>query len=137
MTPDEMDEVFARHCAAEIAKDVDAILDTLSDHVEHDVVGDPSGVLHDRALIGKRYAETFAALEDTALTTLHRYHGDGFFVDDSMLSARVVADFMGVPGRNRPINVRMLHVCEFRDGKISRENVWLDGAAVTAQLAGA
>ncbi len=28
----------------------------------------------------------------------------------------------------------MLHVFEFRDGKISRENVWLDGGAVVAQL---
>jgi hypothetical protein len=25
-------------------------------------------------------------------------------------------------------------IWEFRDGRISRENVWLDGAAITAQL---
>lgn len=28
----------------------------------------------------------------------------------------------------------MMHVFEFRDGLISRENIWLDAAAVTAQL---
>jgi hypothetical protein len=30
---------------------------------------------------------------------------------------------------------RVLHVFEFRDGLISRENVWLDGAAIAAPLA--
>jgi hypothetical protein len=28
----------------------------------------------------------------------------------------------------------MLHVWEFRDGRISRENVWIDGGSVIAQL---
>jgi hypothetical protein len=28
----------------------------------------------------------------------------------------------------------MLHVWEFRDGLISRENVWLDGSSILAQL---
>jgi len=30
----------------------------------------------------------------------------------------------------------MLHVFEFRDGLISRENVWMDTATVLAQLGG-
>lgn len=28
----------------------------------------------------------------------------------------------------------MLHVWEFKDGAISRENVWLNGGAIVAQL---
>ncbi len=28
----------------------------------------------------------------------------------------------------------MLHIFEFRDGKISRENVWIDSATIMAQL---
>jgi hypothetical protein len=31
----------------------------------------------------------------------------------------------------------VLHVCETRDGLISRENVWMDTAAIVAQLSGA
>ena len=30
------------------------------------------------------------------------------------------------PAHGREISFRMLHVFEFRDGRISRENVWLD-----------
>jgi hypothetical protein len=32
------------------------------------------------------------------------------------------------------ISFRILHVFEFRSGLISRENVWLDTAAIVAQL---
>jgi ketosteroid isomerase-like protein len=134
MTPDEMDKIFADHCAAEFGKDVPAILDTLADDVEHDVVGDPAGVLHDRELIAKRYAAVFAGSTDSSLETLHRYHGEDFFVDDSLYRATITGDFMGIPGRNRQLTVRMLHVCEVREGRISRENVWMDGGAVVAQL---
>lgn len=42
--------------------------------------------------------------------------------------------FIGMPGRNRQMTVRMLHVCEVRNGKISRENVWMDAGAAVAQL---
>jgi predicted ester cyclase len=46
----------------------------------------------------------------------------------------VVGEFMGIPGHGRRISIRVLHVFEFRDGRISRENVWLDAAAAIAQL---
>jgi predicted ester cyclase len=39
-----------------------------------------------------------------------------------------------VPGNGRQVTFRMLHVWEFRDGLISRENVWFDGGALVAQL---
>ncbi|MDH6215581.1 hypothetical protein [Streptomyces pseudovenezuelae] len=32
------------------------------------------------------------------------------------------------------VRSRRSHVFEFKDGKISRESVWLDGAAIAAQL---
>ena len=136
MRQDEMTALVDAHISAEGAADLDAAVAVYTDDIEHDVVGDPSGVLHDRALIAKRYVETFTALEDSSMKTLHRHHGEWFFVDDSLCTARIATDFMGVPGRNRTVSFRILHVCELRDGKISRENVWLDGAAIMAQLTG-
>lgn len=134
MTPDEMDDLFARHCAAEAAKDMDGILDTLTDDVEHDVVGDPAGVLHDRGLIIKRYEEIFAGLTDDSAESLHRYHGTDFFVDESLFTATASGNVLGMPGRNQRVRFRLLHVCEVRDGRISRENVWLDAGSLMAQL---
>ncbi len=45
--------------------------------------------------------------------------------------------FLGVPGHGKTVSFRLLHVFEFRDGKISRENVWIDGGSIIAQLTGA
>jgi len=46
----------------------------------------------------------------------------------------VPGEFLGVPSNGRRISFRMVHIWEFRDGLISRENVWLDGANIVAQL---
>ncbi|MFI9508719.1 nuclear transport factor 2 family protein [Nocardia sp. NPDC052566] len=134
MKPHEMDELFARHCAAEAANDVPAILDTLTDDVEHDVVGDPAGVLYDRAAIGERYKAVFDALHEEKFESVHRYYGEDFFVDESHWYGTVTGMFLGIPADGRRIDYRILHVCEVRDGRISRENVWLDVAAVVQQL---
>jgi uncharacterized protein len=132
----DMDRLFERHAAAEAAKDVGAILATLADSVEHDPVGDPSGVLKDRDAIAQRYRqlfETFGGDED--LKNLRRYYGEDFFVDESVWSGRAIGTFLGIPGENRPLTFRILHVCEVRDGRISRENTWLDVASILRQLA--
>jgi len=41
---------------------------------------------------------------------------------------------MGIPGSGRRVTFRMLHVWDFKNDAISRENVWLDGGAIAAQL---
>ena len=46
----------------------------------------------------------------------------------------LVLSWLGLPGHGRRISFRILHVFEFRDGLISRENVWLDTAAIVGQL---
>jgi predicted ester cyclase len=51
-----------------------------------------------------------------------------------MMTGVVIGSLLGFPGHGRRVSFRMLHVFEFRDGLISRENIWLDGAAVAAQL---
>jgi hypothetical protein len=43
-------------------------------------------------------------------------------------------DVLGIPGHGRRTTIRILHVFEFRDGLISRENVWIDAGAAIAQL---
>ncbi|MFG1798000.1 nuclear transport factor 2 family protein [Nocardia sp. NPDC049149] len=134
MTHEEMDELFARHCAAEAANDVDAIMDTLAEDIEHDAVGDPQGVLYDHTAIAQRYRELFAGIREDKMESVHRYYGEDFFVDESLWYGTAPGMILGIPGNNRPLTFRILHVCEIRDNKISRENVWLDTAAIMQQL---
>jgi SnoaL-like polyketide cyclase len=63
-----------------------------------------------------------------------RYYGDDFCVMEHEWTGTVPGEFLGMPGHGRRISFRLLHVWEFRDGRISRENVWLDGSAIVAQL---
>jgi hypothetical protein len=62
------------------------------------------------------------------------YHGDDFCVVEHEWIGTVPGAFLGVPGGGRRISFRLLHVWEFRDGLMSRENVWLDGGSIVQQL---
>jgi predicted ester cyclase len=46
----------------------------------------------------------------------------------------VIGEFLGLPGNDRRVNFRIFHVFELTDGLISREQVWIDSAAIVAQL---
>ncbi|MFI0480954.1 nuclear transport factor 2 family protein [Actinomadura sp. 9N215] len=134
MTREEMDRVLARHFQAEAANDLDGVLSTLTDDAEHDTVGDPTPVLRGHAAIKDRYMRVFADFAEERFEPVRRYHGPDFVVDECVFTARAVGEPFGVPGDGREVSFRLLHVCEFRDGKISRENVWMDTAAALAQL---
>lgn len=134
LSREAMDRVIAEHFRQEAEGDVEGTLRTFTDDVVHDVVGDPHGELHGPGAVGARYGHLFQNVRGEHAETKHRLYGDDFVVDDKIWTARVVGDFMGFPGHNRRIRIRVLHVFEFRNGLISRENVWIDGGAAIAQL---
>lgn len=129
-----MDQMIAEHFHQEAEGDVEGTLRTFTDDVVHDVVGDPNGELHGPAAVGVRYGHLFSNVRGERADVKHRLYGDNFVVDDKMWTAKVVGAFMGIPGNGRRINIRVLHVFEFRDGLICRENVWIDAGAAIAQL---
>jgi len=137
MNREAMDRMLEEHFRQEAEGDVAGTLATYTEDIVHDVVGDPMGTLRDQHAIGERYAHLFSNVKGEDFAAKHRLYGDNFVVDDKIWTARVEGEFLGLPGHGRRIHVRVLHVFEFRDGRISRENVWLDGASAIAQLTGA
>lgn len=135
MTPQEMDDVLARHFAGEEAHDLDAVLATLTEDIEHDVVG--LGVRKGHAEVAPLYQMLFGGATDEVYAPIRRMHGEDFLVDEVMMTQRVLGDLYGVPGNGTVVTARLLHICEFRDGLISRENVWMDTAAILTQLTAA
>jgi hypothetical protein len=123
MTPEEMDKVLGAHFAAEAAHDLDAILATLTDDAEHDAVGFPVEKLRDAEAIRDRYRQLFTAMVDERIEPVSRLYGDDFLVDEARVTCRTGEGFPGAPA-GQWVTFRLLHVCEFRDGRISRENVW-------------
>ena len=118
---------------AEIDGDLDRLLATFADEVEHDVVGNPD-VSTGKAEVTAFYRGLLADLALDDITSVRRYHGDGFVVDESLVTARAIGTPFGIAGRGRTIRFRLLHVFEIRGGEITRENAWLDLAGVLAQL---
>jgi steroid delta-isomerase-like uncharacterized protein len=134
LTREQIDHIIDEHFRQEADGDVEGTLKTLTGDVVHDVVGDPAGELHGPGAVAQRYGHLFSNVKGERADVKHRLYGENFVVDDKIWTARVTGQFMGIPGHGRRISIRVLHVFEFRDGLISRENVWIDAGAAIAQL---
>ncbi len=134
MDESRMAALVERHLKAEGAGDVDGAVAVYTDDIEHDVVGWPTGVLHGKDAARGFYEELTANFRTEEERPTHRYCTANAMVLDQEMTGTVTGSMLGLPGNGRRISFRILHVFEFRDDLISRENVWLDGAAVQRQL---
>lgn len=135
LTREQMDQKLDEHFGYEARDDIEGVVGTLDENVEHDVVGWPGGPSKGRDQARAFYQATFPDLADGQVTSRRRLYGENFMVDDSTWSGIAKGRPFGFEGRNRPLQFRLLHVLEFSDrGDIARENVWLDIAAIQRQL---
>jgi steroid delta-isomerase-like uncharacterized protein len=129
-----MRHLVERHLAAEAAGDLDGTVAVYTDDVEHDVVGWPTGPTTGIAAARRFYDDLITNFRGDGATVDREWVTDDALVVEHTVTGSVTGTLLGLPGNDRPIRFRMLHVFEFRDGRISRENVWLDGAAIQQQL---
>jgi steroid delta-isomerase-like uncharacterized protein len=138
MNRDDMDRLIEAHLmaeqAAEQAGNTLGCVAMYTDDVEHDVVGSPHGPLHGKHAAQGFYDDLTSAIRTEAMIPIRSKYGDDFCVIEHEWTGTVPGTFLGVEGRGRRISFRMLHVWEFRDGLISRENVWFDDGAILRQL---
>jgi hypothetical protein len=135
LTPQQMDEKMDEHFAFEGQDNVEGVLATLTDDVDHDIVGWPFGPSRGREGARRFYETLFVDLADSKVQCVKRLYGSNFMVDESIWSGRAPGKPFGLDGRNRPLQFRLLHVMEFADnGDIRRENVWIDLASIMQQL---
>ncbi|MFF5492453.1 ester cyclase [Streptomyces aquilus] len=134
ITPAEMEVLIGTHMLAEENGDPQRAVSVYTDDVEHDVVGFPGDPIRGVQAALDRYHQLVKDLRVEKAECTHTYYADDAATTEDFITAVVTGQFMGIPGNNRRITFRMLHVFEFKEGKISRENVWLDGATIAAQL---
>lgn len=134
MKPEEMERLIEAHIEAEKAGDTAGAVSVYTEDVEHDVVGTPHGPLHGKEAAQGFYDYLTSNIQTEEMVPTHMYYGEDFCVTEHLWSGTVPGDLLGVPGNGKRISFRLLHVWEFRDGLISRENAWLDGGSVVAQL---
>jgi SnoaL-like polyketide cyclase len=80
------------------------------------------------------YDQLVADLNTERMTPTREQYGEDFCVVEHEATCVVNGTFMGIPGNGRRVRFRMLHVWDFNDNAISREQVWLDGSSIAAQL---
>ena len=134
MTVQEMKALVDRHLRAEGAGDIAAAIAVYTPDIEHDVVGFPIGPTVGIAGARAFYEYMTSNFRTEGETIKHEYATADALVLEQVMTGTVIGSMFGLPGNGRRVSFRMLHVFEFRDGLISRENIWLDVGAVIGQL---
>jgi steroid delta-isomerase-like uncharacterized protein len=135
--PAAMETLIEAHVRAEGAGDPDGAVQNYVDDVEHDVVGWPGGPVRGIPAALDFYCRLVKDFRTEHEDRVHTYYAGEACVIENLMTGTVTGQMLGIPGNGRQITFRTLHVFEFRDGRISRENVWLDGAAIAGQLSAA
>jgi steroid delta-isomerase-like uncharacterized protein len=121
--PARMDELIDRHIHAELAGDFEGAVATYTEDVVHDFVGAPEPAIG-RAAAKQVYINLDQAMVTEEMELVRQYHGTDFCLTEHRVTAAVKGPFPGVPPDAKRVTARLLHLFEFRDGLISRENVW-------------
>ena len=130
----DMDRLIEQHIAAEVAGNSAAAVAMYTDDVEHDVVGWPTGPVSGPGAAKDFYDALMATFVNEEMVPTRQLYGGAFCVVEHRAAGRFPVGFMGAPPSDQQVVFRMLHVFEFSEDGISRENVWLDGGAIVGQL---
>jgi ketosteroid isomerase-like protein len=120
------------HFHSEALNEVEAALDTFTDDIVWEAPA-PNGL--NRTFSGKEaaaenYRELFASMRDVKFQLLQRFATEDRVVDDSIVTFKVAKDgYWHFPAGSK-IEMRLVHIFEMRDGKISREIVFDMGRPV-------
>ncbi len=135
LTRAEMDRLMEEHFGYEATDNVQGVLGSMTPDAEHEIIPSPFGRLKGQAQIAPMYEQLFRDLKGEDVTPVRRLYGEDFVVDETIWHGQVVD---GRPflcdGYSGKVSFRLLHIFEFRDGRIARENVWCDLGAIQRQL---
>lgn len=115
------------HFHSEAQDEIEAALDLYTDDIVWEAPA-PNGL--NRSFSGKQavadsYRELFASMRDVQFQPLQRFATEDRVVDDSVVTFEVAKDgYWPHFSAGQKITMRLVHIFEMRDGKISREIVF-------------
>jgi steroid delta-isomerase-like uncharacterized protein len=134
MEQHEMIALVERHLKAEGAGDVDGAVAVYTDDVVHDEVGFPGTPRTGKEAAREFYQFLTANFRTEEEEPLNRFFDGDTMILEQNMTGSVIGELLGIPGHGQRVTFRILHVFAFRDGLISREQVWIDSGAIVAQL---
>jgi steroid delta-isomerase-like uncharacterized protein len=130
----EMIATVERHLKAEGGGDVDGAVAVYTDDIVHDAVGFPGSPRTGKDAARDFYQFLTANFRTEVEDPLNRFFDGDTMILEQNMTGTVIGQMLGIPGNGRRVTFRILHVFGFRDGLISREQVWIDSGAIVAQL---
>lgn len=124
--------VVDSHFHSEALNEIEVALETFTDDIVWEAPA-PNGL--NRSFSGKKsvaenYRQLFASMRDVKFQFLQKFATEDRVVDDSIVTFEVAKDgYWQFPVGSR-IEMRLVHIFEMREGKISRETVFDMGRTV-------
>jgi ketosteroid isomerase-like protein len=120
------------HFHSEAANEVAAALELYTDDVvwEAPALNGLDRSYRGKEAVAQNYRELWASMRDVKFTFLQRFATADRVVDDSLVTFEVIRDgYWHFPVGSR-VEMRLVHIFEMRNGKISRELVFDMGRTV-------
>ena len=140
MPQDDLVKLWEEHTAHEfVTRDTEATLATMVE----DACVNHSPVLtggHGKAALRRFYSGDFipGMPPDTTLTPISRTVGEDQLVDEMIFSFTHTKEMPwmlpGIPPTNRRVEVPLVAIVKFREGKLAHEHIYWDQASVLKQL---
>ncbi|MEK4033021.1 nuclear transport factor 2 family protein [Methylocystis sp. IM3] len=138
--PHDLEALWDEHCRYEFeTRDVDATMATMVEapYVNH-IPTMAGGVGHDELKRFYKYHFIGANPPDTTLATVSRTVGADSVVDEMLFSFTHTheIDWMlpGVAPTGRRVEIPLVAIAQFRDGKLAHEHIYWDQASVLVQI---
>jgi ketosteroid isomerase-like protein len=120
------------HFHSEAANEVAAALEFYTDDIvwEAPALNGLDRAYRGKEAVAQNYRELWASMRDVKFTFLQRFATADRVVDDSLVTFEVIRDgYWHFPVGSK-VEMRLVHIFEMRNGKISRELVFDMGRAV-------
>jgi ketosteroid isomerase-like protein len=121
------------HFHSEAENDIEAALELYTDDIifEAGALNGLNRSFSGKEAVAKFYRELWAAMKDVRFQFLQRFATENRVVDDSLVSFEVARDGCWPHfSTGQKIEMRLVHIFEMRDGKISKEIVFDMGRPV-------
>ncbi len=129
-----LDRLVDGQLRAEHDGDIEGILAPMTEGIVHEVVGLADEPIHGLEAVRGRYRDLLAATVHERDIPIRRRYGRDLVIDEHVWSGRLTGRAFDIDGRGRWLSHRVLWLFEVRDGRIVRETVWNDLAAIRRQL---
>jgi ketosteroid isomerase-like protein len=114
------------HFHSEALNEVDAALETFTDDIvwEAPALNGLNRRFAGKQAVERNYRALFASMRDVKFTFLQRFATEDRVVDDSLVTFEVARNGYWHFPLGSKVEMRLVHIFEMRDGRISRELVF-------------